>query len=279
MSPTVVAWPATLGALAAAKANVASGRSAISVPSPTHAEADPQPVDQRVDHELDGGGLLARLERRAAPGRCPRRTTRRIATSVVGMSSCFRKNQRAGYIFADFLAVLGDGDVRRDHLLLAVVGDPQRVEPRGEVADLHRLPRLQQQLLRLLEALAGEAEEHQDDADVDDVAAVAPLVAPHQADERGEDIGAGGLLPHPRAAPELLARWCRPRSRTARSTCPALQNLTPSAITAPPTTRPLEAREQELIPQVRQRGLAPREQRPDAGQQQQDQADRHHPLR
>ena len=64
--------------------------------------------------------------------------------------------------------------------------------------------RLQQRLLFLLEPLAGKAEEHQHDADVDDVAAVAALRAADQADHRGEEVGAG----------RRLARTCAPRTNS-----------------------------------------------------------------
>ena len=80
----------------------------------------------------------------------------------------------------------------------------QRVVPDDVVADLHLLPGLHQRALFLLESAAGEPEEHQDDRDVDDVAAVAALVAADETDQRGEHVGAGGLLADARAAPELL---------------------------------------------------------------------------
>ncbi len=72
------------------------------------------------------------------------------------------------------------------------------------MADGRLLARLEQHLLFLLEAVAGEAEEDQHDADVDDVAAVAALVASDQADERRDEVGAGRVLSDARAAPELL---------------------------------------------------------------------------
>jgi hypothetical protein len=58
-----------------------------------------------------------------------------------------------------------------------------------------RLPGLERQVLFvLLVALPGEAEEHQHDAEVDDVAAVAAALAADEADQRGDDVGAGGAL-------------------------------------------------------------------------------------
>ena len=109
--------------------------------------------------------------------------------------------------------------VRRDHLLLAVVGDLERVVADDVVADLSPAARASSARLFLLEALAGEAEEDQHDADVHDVAAVAALVAADEADERREHVGARRLLAHARAAPELLQRSCpstKPRSAKHR---------------------------------------------------------------
>ncbi len=51
---------------------------------------------------------------------------RRMATSVVGSSSCFRKNHLAGYMRPIDLAVLEHGEVAGDHLLLPVVGHLHR---------------------------------------------------------------------------------------------------------------------------------------------------------
>ena len=85
-----------------------------------------------------------------------------------------------------------------DHLLLRVARHPQRIVADGERADRCLLPDLEQHLLFLLEALPGEPEEHQHDADVDDVAAVAAPRAADEPDHRRQDVGAGRLLAHVR---------------------------------------------------------------------------------
>src|SRR5688572_7115383 len=122
----------------------------------------------------------------------------------------------------DLFPVAEHGRVRRDHLLLTVVGDADVIEADGERADLRLLAGLEQHLLVLLEAFAGEPQEHQDNADVDDIAAVAALVARHETDERGEHVGAGSVLADPGAAPELLADCpdYEPAQRETDSGCP-----------------------------------------------------------
>src|SRR4029079_17288563 len=82
--------------------------------------------------------------------------------------------------------------------------DGDRVVPHREPGDGVLLARVQLHVLLLLVALAGEAEEHQDDAEMDDVAAVAALLARDETDERGEVVGARGALAHARAADEFL---------------------------------------------------------------------------
>src|SRR5262245_51258494 len=76
--------------------------------------------------------------------------------------------------------------------------------PNREASDGHLLALLEQRLFFLLEALASEAQEHQHDPNVDDVATVAPFRAGDEADERGHDVSAGRAAAHLRAAHELL---------------------------------------------------------------------------
>jgi hypothetical protein len=103
-----------------------------------------------------------------------------------------------------FRVALEHRQVPGHHLLLAIVGHAHRVVADGVAAHGRLVARPDEQLLLHLEALAREAEEHQDDAQVDDVAAVAPLRASHEADQGREVVGAGALLPYPGAAHELL---------------------------------------------------------------------------
>src|SRR5438046_1359621 len=81
--------------------------------------------------------------------------------------------------------------------LPAVVLDPV-------LADFRVLADLEVHLRVELPRVAGEAEEDQHDADVHDVAAVAPFVAADQTDERRQHVGAGVLAADHRAAPEFL---------------------------------------------------------------------------
>ena len=96
-------------------------------------------------------------------------------------------------------------------------------------------PGLQQHLLLALEALAGEAEEHQHDAEVDDVAAVAPPLTartrPTSAVKRSVPVAP---LPHARAAHELLQRSSSATNAHSAKHRPDAQNGTPSATSAPP---------------------------------------------
>ena len=80
---------------------------------------------------------------------------------------------------------------------------------------------LQEHLLVELESAPRESQEDQHDAEVDDVAAVAPLVAADETDERRQEIGAGRLLADIRAAPEFLqdvdGHECAEREAQARA--------------------------------------------------------------
>ena len=101
-------------------------------------------------------------------------------------------------------------------------------------------PGLEQHLLIALVGVPREAQEDQHDADVDDVAAVAPLVAADEPDERGEQIGAGVLPPDLRAAPELLPN--RPDDKGAqreageRRPLPEAERERPRTVTRPTPT-------------------------------------------
>ncbi len=156
-------------------------------------------------------------------------TARRIATSVVGSSSRLLKYHFAGSSVPSGLAVLEQADVPRHHLLLRVVGHAQRIVPDCEMADGQLLTGLHQRLFFLLEALAGESEEHEHDADVHDVAAVAALRTADEADERGHDVGTGRLTPHLGAADELLDDCPEHHGRQARSTGRSSRRARPRA--------------------------------------------------
>ena len=245
-------------------------------PERNHPEADPDPVHERVDRDRVGRRLRRGVVRRqhdvdVVAGRSPdRHLGGRLVFVLVEEPP--RRQQ-----LADHVAVLAHRDVAGDHLLLGVAGHPQRIVTDGELADLDGLARLQQRLLFLLEPLAREAKEHEHHPDVDDVAAVAPLRAGDQADHRGQDVGAGGALPHERAAHELLAdRHGHERAEREADAAGPLAHA--ERRERRPGDERRHGRPQELMDHVRDRRLAPREQRTDAGQQQQHQADRQHPL-
>ena len=92
----------------------------------------------------------------------------------------------AGLIAADGLAVPHHVDVGEDHPLLLVDLHARADVGERVVLDLGRLARLQAGLLVDAPRAAGEAEEHQRDADVDDVAAVAAARLGDEVEERRE---------------------------------------------------------------------------------------------
>ena len=65
-------------------------------PERHHRETKPDPVDERIDHDLEAGRLIAELDDGMHDVEIFA-AIRRIATSVVG-SSCLLKNHCAGYI-------------------------------------------------------------------------------------------------------------------------------------------------------------------------------------
>ncbi len=91
-----------------------------------------------------------------------------------------------------------------NHLFLAVLGDPQVVHSHRVVAERRLLTGFQQDRGRLLVALTRESEEHQHDADMNDVAAISTPRASDEADRRGKQVGAGAFAANDRSAPELL---------------------------------------------------------------------------
>ena len=72
----------------------------------------------------------------------------------------------------NLFAVLEYSDAPRNHLLGAVIGGLHGVVPDGEMPHRHRFPRVKLGELIELETLPRKAEEHHDDADVHDIAAV-----------------------------------------------------------------------------------------------------------
>ena len=225
------------------------------------AEPEPDPVHQRVDDDVQAGRLVLQIEGRqhdvevlgdpAPDGDLGRRLLLVLPEEPLGRVH-----------LADLRAVLEHGEVRRDHLLLPVVGHLHRVVPHGVVRRRSTCcPGLSSTCSSCLKPVAGKAEEDQHDADVDDVAAVAALVAADQADERREDVGARALLAHARAAPELLHDASPITNPHSAKQMPDDQTRTPSATSAPPTDDRRDHRPQELVAQVGQRGLAPRQQR------------------
>jgi hypothetical protein len=182
-----------VGARAAANANTCSGSNAIIVPS----ARIPNPTQiqfSRLVLQIEPGHHYVEVLPGAPPD-CDLGDRLLLVLPVI---------PAAGVCLVYLLAVLEHRHVRRDHLLLAIVGDTNPVVADDVLADLRLLARLQQDLLVHLERLPGKTEEHQDDAQVDYVTTVTPLRPPHEADQRGEVIGAGCRAAHPRAANELL---------------------------------------------------------------------------
>ena len=175
------------------------------------------------------------------------------------------------------MAVFEDGDVGGVHLLRAVVGDAQAIVPDAEAAHLDRLARTQQHLLALPVAGPGEAEHHEDDAEMDDVAAVAPARPHYQTDHGGDHVAAGHAAADDSAPDELLpdraGHESAERKADAGNPHPEAERDEHRGDDERERHRP-----EELLAQVRQRRLPPGEKRPDAGQQQQRQPDRDHPL-
>ena len=163
-----------------------------------------------------------------------------------------------------------------DHLLLIVVvtvsASCRIVKPPSVVcAELH------QDLLVLLEALAGKPEEHQHDAHVDDVAAVAARVRPTRPIIGGHDVGPVARLRT--FAPRQNSCTIVPTTNAQNAKqSPEAQMRMPSAYDGRAGDDRRHAGQRNRCTRFDDRRLAPREQRRDARQQQQDQADRQHPL-
>ena len=124
-SVSAVVLAASIGIRASAKGYMRSGNSAMPVPNARMPEAHPHPVDQRIDVDLQVRDLCPHFVATERDVYKSSASVRRIATSVVGSCSCFRKNHLAGYRRVDLLSV-GEhrNEVRRHHLFLAVVAAP-----------------------------------------------------------------------------------------------------------------------------------------------------------
>ena len=199
---------------------------------------EPDPVHQRVDDDLERRDLRRRRLRIVATAsrrRDPRRTCGGCPTSVVGVALVPAERPLRRIQRVDLLAALEDRDVRRHHLLLAVVVHLDAVVAKRVACRRSLLrPASARPARRSCRRCPAKPEADQHDAEVDDVAAVAPLVAADQADERREEIRAGVLPADVRAAPELLHDRAADDTRTARST-----GRTPrSAARAPSARRP-----------------------------------------
>ena len=168
-----------------------------------HAKPQPNPVYERVDVQLQGGRLNVRL---VASQHDVKVLGQRPSDGHIGgrLALVPSEEQLRRILPVDLSSILEQRQVRRHHLLLAIVGDLQGVVANRVMADRGLLARCQPDRLLDLERLARKAEEDQHDADVDDVPAVAPLVAADEADERGQEIGAGRPASHVRSAPEFL---------------------------------------------------------------------------
>ena len=130
---------------------------------------------------------------------------------------------------------------------------------------------------RLLVPGAGKAEHDQDDADMHDVPAI-PTPRPHdETDQRRHHVRAGHLPSDHRPADELLSDRAHDE-RTERKTDARHPDAEPERIERTGRRQRARRRPQELVAQIRNGRFAPRQQRSDAGQQQQDQPDRDHPL-
>jgi hypothetical protein len=143
-----------------------------------------------------------------------------------------------------------------------------------EAADVHLLPRLELRFFLLLEAFPGEAEEDEHHAEVHDVAAVAPLVAPHEPDERREDSRCRWRAAAPRA-PRQNSWPMVPTTNGAQreSRCPTSHTRTPEARAPPrPVASPERHRNQKRIAQVTTVDLRHASSGPMPGEQQQRQA-------
>jgi hypothetical protein len=121
-------------------------------------ESHPHPVDERVDVH----GEARRLGRGVEGGEHQVDVLREAAMDghLGGRRFFVLAEDPLGRIhLGERLPVTEHGDVRRDHLLLAVVGDRQGIVAHHEVAHRHLLPRFELRLFLLLEAFAREAEE------------------------------------------------------------------------------------------------------------------------
>ncbi len=112
---------------------------------------------------------------------------------------------------------------------------------------------------------------------MDDVAAVAPLVARNQPDGRGQNVGSRGALPHASAAPELLSDGAKDEraEREAEAGGPHANTKRDDGHADDEGAR---HRDQERIAKVDERRLTPRGERAISRQEQEQEADRQHPL-
>ena len=114
-----------------------------SVPSAMMPKPNQIQFTSGLTHDLDVGRLL--LPRRTPAARCrgPRRTCGGWPPRSSAAFSCLRKNQLGRIHLRQLGCRPEHGHVRRHHLLLAVVGDLERIEADGVVADRHLLAGLE----------------------------------------------------------------------------------------------------------------------------------------
>ena len=157
-SMAVVAAPP--GTRASANANARSGSSAMHGAERQHTEPDPDPVDQRVHDHMQRRRLRPAASKPAQHDiEVVRRNRGGSPLPLSARFSCFRKNHLAGYMVPNRLPSRGNGDMRRHHLLLPVVGHAHLQMSHREAGHRRLLSRLEHQLLFLLVAFAGKAEE------------------------------------------------------------------------------------------------------------------------
>ena len=221
-----------------------------------HREPEPDPVDQRIDGDLEAGRLVGHL------------VAGEHDVEILGDSAShgdLRRRLRLMFVeepagrvqLVDRLPIHQHGHVRRDHLLPRVGVFTEPVVADRVAADRGLVPRSQQHLRVELVAGPGEPEKHQDNPDMDDVAAIATPRPRDQPDERGEEVGAGRSAPDEGAPHELLPDGAA-HERAQREAQAGHPDLEPQRVEAARRAHRQRDRPSKLKAQVRHRRSPPR---------------------
>ena len=266
-----------------------------------HDSAKPDPCHQRPNDDPEGPAAGRRVDRAhdhvdVLGGPTP---DCNLSGRHLGMRTIdeLRRRHRA----ARSPGIVEEGHVGEDHSLVGVGFHSRLIVADGMRADGHRLSRPERAFLLDVVGGAGESDEHEHHADVNDVASVASSSFGNQAQQRGEGPFAFSHS-NPGAAPEFLTHaredetTCRegesrcdrpgPREHGSRHGVVDLGRLDDGWVTEPCAEQELQdgdrgpnsERKQQSAGEVRACGLTPGDERSQSRKKEEDDSERHHPL-